>query len=141
MYYLVYLSAAAPHFEEKDLKDILIKSRENNQKLGITGILLFHEGNFIQVLEGERKDIELVYKKINNDLRHKSIIKILEEPIEQRNFPQWSMGYKTLSTDEVRTLTGYDSLSKTEFLQNFTHEQNRDRKIVTLLRSFVKDNM
>ncbi|HVG15941.1 MAG TPA: BLUF domain-containing protein [Chitinophagaceae bacterium] len=140
MHYLVYLSAAAPFFKEEDLKEILFKSRKNNTRAGITGLLLFHEGNFIQVLEGNKADISALYERIALDHRHKLLIKLVDEPTEKRNFPDWSMGYKAVSTDEIRKLTGFDSINKKEFLDKYQHSENQERKIVILLRSFVMDN-
>lgn len=49
MYQLVYLSSAVELFREEELKDLLATSRLNNEKLHVTGMLLYHEGNFIQV--------------------------------------------------------------------------------------------
>jgi len=140
MHYLVYLSAAAPFFQEEDLKTILIKSRENNAKAGITGLLLFHEGNFIQVLEGNKDEIHALYKKIGFDTRHKLLIKLVDEPTDKRNFPEWSMGYKAISTDEILKLTGFNSFTKKEFLDTYHQSEHQERKIVILLRSFVNDN-
>ena len=53
MYYIVYLSSASKLFTEDELKEIVDISVKNNTRLGITGMMLYNEGNFIQVLEGE----------------------------------------------------------------------------------------
>lgn len=53
---LVYLSEAVGHFSHLDLAELLAKSRANNSTLGITGMLLFKEGKFLQALEGKRDD-------------------------------------------------------------------------------------
>ncbi len=138
---MVYLSAAAPSFEEKDLKDILLKSRENNTKASITGMLLFHDGSFIQAIEGEKKALDALYDKISFDSRHKLLIKMVDEPTDKRSFPDWSMGYKAVSTDEIQKLTGFNSINKKEFLDVYQQSENREKKIIMLLRSFVTNNI
>ncbi len=67
---LVYISAAKHDFTERELQQLLIKARQNNKKLGITGMLLFHEGSFIQALEGKKELVEKLYEKIGQDQRH-----------------------------------------------------------------------
>jgi hypothetical protein len=138
---MVYLSAAAPVFEDIDLEDILMKSRANNTKSSITGLLLFHEGNFIQVIEGEQSTLHSLYNKISRDNRHRLLIKMIDEPTDKRSFPDWSMGYKAVSTDEIQKLTGFNSLIKKDFLDAYQHSENGQKKIITLLRSFVNVNM
>jgi Sensors of blue-light using FAD len=57
MFSVVYLSEASVPFSEKDLRELLTKSRENNSELGLTGMLLFKSGNFLQVLEGKKEKV------------------------------------------------------------------------------------
>ncbi len=79
--------------DENELKDILQMSRENNTRNGLTGILLYHQGNFIQVLEGEEVDIKDTYLRILNDTRYKNVLKMIERETLERNFPDWFNGY------------------------------------------------
>ncbi len=67
LHQLVYISAAEHDFPEKELQELLAKARENNSKLDISGMLLFHEGSFIQALEGEKAAVESLYNKIGQD--------------------------------------------------------------------------
>lgn len=94
LYQLVYVSAATDLFEEDELHDILTVSRRNNQKRGITGMLLYHDGGFIQALEGPQDEVLDLYRKIERDPRHNHAIKLLNGPIEARNFPEWKMGFQ-----------------------------------------------
>jgi Sensors of blue-light using FAD len=61
---LLYLSESTIPFRKRDPRKLLSKSRENNAKLGVTGMLLFKSGNFLQVLEGQRETVLTLYKKI-----------------------------------------------------------------------------
>ena len=74
MIYLVYLSAASYPYAHEDLKEILLKSRRNNEARNITGLLLYHEGSIIQVLEGEKEQVHSLYQTISRDPRHKNIL-------------------------------------------------------------------
>ena len=102
----IYASAATCPFDRRALQALLEKSRINNQRLGITGMLLFVEGSFFQVLEGEREHIEAVLRAISADPRHTRISRIIEEPIAKRSFAEWTMGYADVSRDEVNAVIG-----------------------------------
>ena len=84
------------------LDEILKTARDNNHQRNITGMLLFHEGSFIQVLEGNAEEVEALYEMISQDPRHKDANVVLKTEVEERAFDQWSMGYKRASTiDDV----------------------------------------
>lgn len=90
----LYLSSATRQFAAPELRDLLGTSRVNNWKAGVTGMLLHHDGNFLQLLEGDAGSIESIWSKIARDPRHRGIIVMLDEPREQRLFPEWSMGFR-----------------------------------------------
>ena len=92
---------------EAGLVDILNVSRNNNQKNSLTGMLLYGEGTFIQVLEGEEQVLDKTYEVVKADDRHKNIIKVAEGNIEKRNFPDWSMGFKSANKQELAELGGF----------------------------------
>jgi hypothetical protein len=94
---LVYVSAASREFEHSCLMDILNTSYRVNTDRGITGILLYAEGNFLQLLEGPGKDVERTYAGICRDNRHTGILKLLHAPVEQRLFPAWTMAFQNAS--------------------------------------------
>ena len=84
------------------LDDILSKARQNNGNRGVTGMLLHHEGSFIQVLEGHKDTVEELFSKIGMDPRHEETHVVLRTEVEDRAFEQWSMGYRrTAGLDEV----------------------------------------
>ena len=67
-------------------------------------MLLYAGGNFFQVLEGDEKDVEEIYKDIVDDERNKGNILILKENIKKRRFPYWSMGFKHISSQNKQVL-------------------------------------
>jgi hypothetical protein len=70
---VVYLSEGTRSFSEQDLQQILTKARETNSKLGISGMLLFKGGKFLQVLEGDREKVMTLFDQIAQDPRHNRV--------------------------------------------------------------------
>ena len=85
-----------------ELERILAASRRNNPARGITGALLFNEGSFAQVLEGEHAAIAECFGRIQVDPRHDDVQLLALEPIEERSFPNWSMAYEASGTDAAQ---------------------------------------
>lgn len=104
---LVYVSTAIEKFSEVQLQQILSVSRENNAKLDVTGVLLYDDGNILQVLEGEKNTLRRLYGKITQDHRHYGCIILQDTPSETRSFENWSMGFKTVNSIEFLQLEGY----------------------------------
>ncbi|MBS9523889.1 BLUF domain-containing protein [Litoribacter alkaliphilus] len=138
MHYIVYLSSSVHKLTEEQLQEILVKSRENNQKKGITGLLIYMDGSIIQILEGEKEKVMPLYKTIGQDPRHRGIIRLKEGDLEERLFPDWSMGYHSISPDEARELTGFKSTGDVDFY-NFLGEKEQ-HPALTVFRAFVKNN-
>ena len=90
---LVYTSTASQPLRETALEHLLGQCRTFNAEHGITGMLLHRDGRFIQVLEGAREAVEELAERIRRDRRHHDMTVLLEEPIDQRRFADWSMGY------------------------------------------------
>jgi len=105
--HLVYASSATNPFSEKDLLALLEISRRKNETVGITGLLLYHDGNFMQVLEGEEPAVTATHARILEDPRHCGLLTLLKEPIEKRAFGDWSMGFRNLDSNELRSTPGY----------------------------------
>ena len=89
MYRLVYVSAATVAFSKADLLDLLTKARDKNQKAGITGMLLYHDGDFLQLIEGERSAVQSLFEVIKADPRHSGTIVVDEEEADERVFADW----------------------------------------------------
>lgn len=96
MYRIIYLSSAVELFSDEEINGLLTLSREKNLKYNITGLLLYSEGNFMQIIEGEKDDIQNLYGNIKKDLRHKNIITVINEPITKRTFSDWKMGFSII---------------------------------------------
>jgi hypothetical protein len=106
---LIYVSSAVRLLSEDELLELLAQARETNRHRNITGMLLYGEGNFLQVLEGEAADVDAVYATIQQDPRHHHLLLIEREPIAARNFSEWSMGFHRMSAKELHE-PGYAKL-------------------------------
>jgi Sensors of blue-light using FAD len=92
---LVYNSAAtSADLDRKDLESILIGARKRNELLGITGFLVYHRGEFLQLLEGDYDAVQHVYHDIIlHDERHSAVGIAWQDTVAQRSFADWSMGF------------------------------------------------
>ena len=90
---LVYSSSARAGLAAQDLEQILHGARTRNAIHNVTGMLLYQDGVFLQLLEGHDADVRKIYDRIANDPRHHKLVRLLEETIEARDFPLWTMGY------------------------------------------------
>ena len=89
---LCYASDASDALEPEEVNNIHATAQENNSKLGVTGALFFHNGHFLQCLEGSRASVNEVYYRILNDKRHKNIALLTFQDIHERQFNRWDMG-------------------------------------------------
>ncbi|NKI32064.1 BLUF domain-containing protein [Croceivirga thetidis] len=93
MYSIIYRSLAKPEFGKSDIYQMLSAARTNNEDLGITGCLLYHNNQFLQLLEGDQNQVTKLYQKILNDSRHSHIVTINERILERPLFVDWSMAF------------------------------------------------
>lgn len=104
---IVYVSTSVDLLAEEQLEEILSVSRRNNLEKDITGILVYNDGNILQVLEGNKRDLHILYGQISQDHRHYGCIILQDTPSETRSFAEWSMGFKSVSHIEFIQLEGY----------------------------------
>lgn len=118
LYQLVYYSRnhidPATDMFEDEVSAILARSQENNSRDQITGALLFNAGCFAQVLEGPLERVETAFERIQQDERHGEVSLLALEPIAERSFPNWAMGFIGQSDEmaqrfaQVGTASGFD---------------------------------
>lgn len=88
---LAYLSSATVDMDRAELESILDRSRRNNVRDGVTGMLCHYDGSFLQFLEGQESDVSTAFARICRDSRHGGVIEVYRQPIASRAFPDWSM--------------------------------------------------
>lgn len=130
---LLYVSSTDRNLENGTVENILSTSRENNAKLGITGILLHIDGGFMQVLEGEKLSVERLYSRIETDRRHWDTQVLLtrnEPPV----FKEWSMGFKSISP--LGETAGAFTITKAAIEGKLRAEATPE--LMTLLKTFYR---
>ncbi len=93
---ILYSSAATSSMTSAQLSALAIQSSESNHEGGISGCLVYHKREFMQLLEGEQDEIENLLAKIIKDSRNTNLKVIWQGPIEQRAFASWGMAFVNL---------------------------------------------
>ena len=88
---------------EPNVARILLKSRVNNKKNGLVGVLYFGDGCFFQCLEGVAEAVDQLYETLLKDTRHKDLKVISRKSIDTLTFSNWSMKHVPLE-DEMNKL-------------------------------------
>lgn len=110
MLQLTYLSKAVVPFTEKELAELLRRSRENNESLGISGMLVHRHGMFLQVLEGPEQKVRELFRRIAADPRHEHVDILIEMNVDKPAFADWSMGFFNADDAEMATVPGFTDL-------------------------------
>jgi Sensors of blue-light using FAD len=98
---IVYVSTAIAPFSDWQLENLLIEARDLNLQNGITGVLLYSEGNFMQCFEGAPEPMRKTYDRIRASRRHTGLIELLNEPMDTRTFPDWQLGFAQSSRSDL----------------------------------------
>jgi len=129
----VYCSASTNgEFNSAGLTTLLAECREKNSKVGLTGMLLYHNDTFFQVLEGDRPVVEALLEKLVKDKRHERVTKIILEAIEERAFARWTMGYSKISKEELADIPDLNDF----FAQGRSYMELGEGRAKTLLNAF-----
>jgi len=116
MFFLVYVSAAVTWFSERELRALLAQCRLSNAQTGITGMLLYKDGNFMQALEGEERTVRALEARIACDRRHQGMVTLTSGHTAQRQFSDWTMGFYDLNAPAGDLPAGYTEFLDTPFV-------------------------
>ena len=97
-----YISTATHLMSEADLSALLLDARNRNAPAGITGMLLYCEGTFMQYVEGPEDAIDGLWLKLGHDRRHYGVVKLFRQPIDARVFDGWSMAFRRASPERFQ---------------------------------------
>ena len=89
---LLYVSRSVHPETPEQTESILASAREHNLAHGITGVLCYGGGIYLQALEGGRNQVNGLYTQIVKDPRHKDVVVLAYEEISERRFGGWTMG-------------------------------------------------
>jgi Sensors of blue-light using FAD len=125
-YQIIYSSEAATPMQTDDLQELLDRSRRSNAAKGITGALIYAEGTFLQILEGDKVQLQDLMAKIRRDVRHESVSVLRESEVQMAIFGSWKMAYVSATPKQIAEWTGVIAANDTaESLSETTEEQNR----------------
>ena len=134
---VVYVSSSSRPMREDEILEILRVARINNEKLDVTGMLLYREGNFLQVLEGPASAIDSLIHKIKRDPRHQGVILMSRKNIDERQFADWRMAFRNMSKDAA-VEADYSPFLEQDFeMDEEVGEQSQ--LVFRLLRRFKED--
>jgi hypothetical protein len=109
--------------EEAELNALLETARRNNERNGITGTLVYCEGSYLEVLEGESEVVYETFRRILNDTRHGGILVLSDREIREREFGEWSMGFQKGKTEAAKGTVGW------KLLESFRRQHLRERAL------------
>ena len=131
LYSLIYVSAAINEIDSPTIAQILESARRHNELFEVTGLLLYKEGNFMQVLEGSPAAVHVTMERIIRDSRHHNITVLLKQAIPERHFGLWSMAFPDADQLSEESLRQYSSLDARK-----SHPQVERERVLRLLYSF-----
>ena len=133
---LLYLSNAKPELKQAELDKILEVSRRNNPSRDITGLLVFANGVFIQVLEGPSSEVTNLFETICDDTRHQEVAMLGEYVGQERIFSKWSMGFLQSTFDELTRITDSPNMTGRDDVLSLL--SNDETEAVRFLKKFTK---
>lgn len=136
LFHLGYVSTETGDLGSSGMVELLTEARRINTSRDITGLLLHRERSFYQVLEGAEDVVRQTFDSIEKDQRHTAIDVLFEGEVDEREFPDWQMGFLNLDGVEVGTLQGYsDFLSREDNAKDFLENLSRGKRLALMFRS------
>lgn len=128
---ICYISDSNINNSINDLKELLRIAKINNSKNQITGVLIHKSNNFLQVLEGDQKHVDALFRRISLDDRHQNIFKLLETSIDERYFEDYKFGFTVINTR--------NALKNLEDYLNWLRDAENTiaNEIVTMVKNFI----
>jgi hypothetical protein len=118
VYYILYASKATALPAQPDFRFLLTQCHRNNPRNGISGLLLYYDSNYLQIIEGEKEKVKTLFDIIYQDPRHDQIQVIEEGDQTGRNFSDWAMGFKAVVGGSQINMPDYINLSQDQLLFN-----------------------
>jgi hypothetical protein len=132
---LVYASASVAPMKPPELTRLLLKARENNKRLGLSGMLVHQRGSFLQTLEGNLEVVERLFELISRDKRHAKIVVLSRGTVPARSFGDWTMGFLEGESKELERLGGFNDFFRKGFeLARISENPGRARDLFLAFR-------
>lgn len=130
------MSVQTQVMSKTEVENFLFKIREKNKRLAITGVLLLIQGKFVQYIEGPEQEINQVYTKIKSDPRHDELLLLDDGEVETRQFTNWSMAYKEVEDNQIKSIVGHNNLNLDDLFLKPTLEKTHP--VLKVLYNFTK---
>ncbi len=139
MFELLYASTAVTDFNSHNLFQLLSNARVNNKNLGVTGMLIFSDKYFAQLLEGDEDTVRNLFDTIKDDTRHTNVNKFYEGEIKSRSFSKWTMAFHAVGdSEELKQIPGFENIKAGESLINtMIGSPNKGKELFIYLRDFL----
>lgn len=135
LYHLGYVSTQRRPMTADELLHLLENARAYNEARGITGVLLHRDNSFFQVLEGAESDVRAIFSRVTSDPRHERVEVLFDEPVEEREFADWRMGFLELDGVDVTQLDGVsDFLTRDLDPREMFTRLSRAKRLMLLFR-------
>jgi hypothetical protein len=131
----VYVSSAYKQLDDLELLELLRVARLNNERHNITGMLLYRDGNFLQVLEGPSSAVDELIDKIKRDTRHHGVILMSRRGVQERQFAEWQMAFRNMSKSHMAE-NGYSPFLEPAFQDEEEETGEASQLVFRLLRRF-----
>lgn len=140
MYTLTYESSAVGNPTAEDMEQLMQQARVDNAVNGITGCLIYYNGGFIQIIEGEKERILMLFEKIKLDKRHTDVHLFSDNEITERTFHSWGMPYLVSNENSSSTFEIEQFKNNISLLSELSEKTNTTvllfwRRIKLLLNS------
>ncbi|GAA3609320.1 BLUF domain-containing protein [Flavivirga amylovorans] len=128
---ICYISDSCQEESLNTLKILFSKAKKNNSKYNITGVLIYSNANFLQVLEGDRVSVDATFKRISLDRRHRNLFKVIDINTQQRIFEDYNFGFTIVdNSKELGELN--------EYLEWLRKADNKSaNKVVNMVENFI----
>ncbi|AMO54823.1 BLUF domain-containing protein [Endozoicomonas montiporae] len=138
MHLIIYTSRYTGETSQigRDLSTITETAKKNNPSLNITGLLFYHNQQFLQIIEGEQPDLEGLMKVVTADPRHKEVVRIVDEELPERGFSDWNMDSFNLSEQQQLAADQLTAI-KELYSENFAMQSD---SVVDFYRSMLSDD-
>ena len=133
---IAYVSVATSPLSADEIAALLTQARANNERDGITGALLYHRDRFIQIVEGEDEIVRAKFDAIATDARHRNVQTMREKRIPERQFPQWTMGFREISDESVKQLDGFEDFFSRSGRSRIEHAENEAQQFLEWLGEY-----
>lgn len=130
-YQIIYSSESATPLQQDDLEEILEQAQIGNAAKGITGALVYADGVFLQILEGDRVKVQDLMARIFRDVRHETVTVLREGEVPAAVFGSWTMAYVSATAEQVAKWAGFSTATQTpESLAEFGQDAHRTAQFV-----------